>query len=62
MLRSPLQGAVWLAVQGAVAGAHMVQCFHKAGLPPGVVNFVTGLLKSQYIQPCHWPAQDIAAA
>lgn len=28
--------------QGAVAGAHMVQCFHKAGLPPGVVNFVTG--------------------
>mmetsp|Transcript_21772 Transcript_21772/g.37132 ORF Transcript_21772/g.37132 Transcript_21772/m.37132 type:complete len:497 (-) Transcript_21772:241-1731(-) len=28
--------------QGAVAGIHMMQCFHKAGLPPGLVSFVTG--------------------
>ncbi|KAK9809129.1 hypothetical protein WJX72_009759 [[Myrmecia] bisecta] len=28
--------------QGAAAGAHMVQCFHKAGLPKGLLNFVTG--------------------
>ncbi|KAK9785957.1 hypothetical protein WJX73_004652 [Symbiochloris irregularis] len=28
--------------QGAVAGCHMMQCFHKAGFPPGVINFVTG--------------------
>lgn len=28
--------------QGAAAGAHMMQCFHKAGFPKGVINFVTG--------------------
>jgi len=28
--------------QGAVAGIHMMQCFHKAGLPKGVLNLVTG--------------------
>ncbi|CAK0773666.1 hypothetical protein CVIRNUC_004089 [Coccomyxa viridis] len=28
--------------QGAVAGCHMIQAFHKAGLPPGVLNLVTG--------------------
>ena len=28
--------------QGAAAGAHMVQCFAKAGLPSGVLSFVTG--------------------
>ena len=30
-------------VQGAVAGAHMVQTFAAAGLPPGVLNLVTGV-------------------
>ena len=30
--------------QGAAAGAHMMQCFHKAGFPKGVFNFVTGVL------------------
>ena len=30
-------------LQGAVAGCHMIQAFHKAGLPPGVVNLVTGI-------------------
>lgn len=28
--------------QGAVAGVHMVACFAAAGIPPGVVNLVTG--------------------
>ena len=28
--------------QGAAAAAHMVQCFAKAGLPSGVVSYVTG--------------------
>lgn len=28
--------------QGAVSGIHMMQAFHKAGFPPGVVNLVTG--------------------
>jgi len=28
--------------QGAVAGAHTVRCFEAAGLPPGLLNFVTG--------------------
>jgi len=28
--------------QGAVAGLHMVQCFHKAGCPPGLINVATG--------------------
>lgn len=28
--------------QGVVAGAHMVQCFAKAGLPKGLLNMVTG--------------------
>jgi glyceraldehyde-3-phosphate dehydrogenase (NADP+) len=28
--------------QGAAAGVHMMQCFAAAGLPPGVVNLVTG--------------------
>ena len=29
-------------MQGAVAATHMVQAFHKAGVPPGVINLVTG--------------------
>lgn len=28
--------------QGAVSALHMIQAFHKAGFPPGVVNCVTG--------------------
>ena len=28
--------------QGAISGLHMVQCFHKAGLPPGLINVITG--------------------
>ena len=28
--------------QGAAAGVHMAQCFHKAGLPAGLLNLVTG--------------------
>jgi len=28
--------------QGCVAGIHMVQCFHAAGIPPGVINVITG--------------------
>jgi glyceraldehyde-3-phosphate dehydrogenase (NADP+) len=28
--------------QGVVAGVHMLQCFHKAGIPAGVVNMVSG--------------------
>jgi hypothetical protein len=28
--------------QGAVAGVHMIACFAAAGVPPGVVNLVTG--------------------
>ncbi|GAB4822972.1 hypothetical protein N2152v2_010018 [Parachlorella kessleri] len=28
--------------QGAAAGVMMVQCFHAAGVPPGVINCVTG--------------------
>ena len=28
--------------QGCVSGLHMVQCFHAAGVPPGLVNVVTG--------------------
>lgn len=28
--------------QGVVAGIHMVQCYHKAGFPPGLVNLITG--------------------
>jgi glyceraldehyde-3-phosphate dehydrogenase (NADP+) len=28
--------------QGVAAGAHMVRCFEAAGLPKGLVNFVTG--------------------
>ncbi|KAI8464408.1 MAG: aldehyde dehydrogenase domain-containing protein [Monoraphidium minutum] len=28
--------------QGVVAGAHLVQCFVKAGLPKGLLNMVTG--------------------
>lgn len=29
--------------QGAVAGVHMIACFAAAGIPPGVVNLVTGV-------------------
>ena len=29
-------------MQGAVAATHMIQAFHKAGVPPGVINLVTG--------------------
>lgn len=28
--------------QGAIAGIHMAQCFHKAGLPKGILNVITG--------------------
>eukprot|EP00200_Dunaliella_tertiolecta_P001793 CAMPEP_0202348316 /NCGR_PEP_ID=MMETSP1126-20121109/6298_1 /ASSEMBLY_ACC=CAM_ASM_000457 /TAXON_ID=3047 /ORGANISM="Dunaliella tertiolecta, Strain CCMP1320" /LENGTH=498 /DNA_ID=CAMNT_0048939985 /DNA_START=73 /DNA_END=1569 /DNA_ORIENTATION=- len=28
--------------QGAIAGVHMMQLFHKAGLPAGLINLVTG--------------------
>ena len=28
--------------QGCVSALHMVQCFHKAGLPAGLINVVTG--------------------
>lgn len=28
--------------QGCVSGLHMAQAFHKAGIPPGVVNVITG--------------------
>uniref|UniRef100_A0A061R8T4 NADP-dependent glyceraldehyde-3-phosphate dehydrogenase n=3 Tax=Tetraselmis sp. GSL018 TaxID=582737 RepID=A0A061R8T4_9CHLO len=28
--------------QGCVSGIHMVQCFHKAGLPAGLVSMITG--------------------
>jgi glyceraldehyde-3-phosphate dehydrogenase (NADP+) len=28
--------------QGAMAGVHMMQCFSKAGFPPGLINLVTG--------------------
>lgn len=28
--------------QGAVSALHMIQAFHKAGFPPGVVQCVTG--------------------
>jgi len=28
--------------QGCVSGIHMVQCFHKAGCPPGLISMVTG--------------------
>ncbi len=28
--------------QGAVSALHMIQTFHKAGFPPGVVQCVTG--------------------
>lgn len=31
-------------MQGAVAATHMVQAFHKAGVPPGVINLVTGAM------------------
>ena len=30
--------------QGAVSALHMIQAFHKAGFPPGVVQCVTGQL------------------
>jgi acyl-CoA reductase-like NAD-dependent aldehyde dehydrogenase len=28
--------------QGVVAGIHMLACFAAAGLPPGIVNVITG--------------------
>lgn len=28
--------------QGAVSGLHMVQCFHEAGLPAGLLSVATG--------------------
>lgn len=28
--------------QGCVAAIHMIQCFHKAGFPPGLINLTTG--------------------
>ena len=28
--------------QGAISGIHMMQCFHKAGLPAGLINMTTG--------------------
>lgn len=35
--------------QGAVSALHMIQAFHKAGFPPGVVQCVTGLV---HLSPC----------
>ena len=32
-------------MQGAVAGVHMIQTFAAAGIPPGVLNLVTGALR-----------------
>lgn len=37
-------------VQGAVAATHMVQTFAKAGIPPGVLNLVTGELRVPILQ------------
>ena len=37
--------------QGAVSALHMIQAFHKAGFPPGVVQCVTG----QTRHLCHMP-------
>lgn len=28
--------------QGSVASVHMIQCFHKAGIPSGLINLTTG--------------------
>ena len=33
---------VLCGMQGAVAATHMVATFAAAGLPPGVINLVTG--------------------
>ena len=38
--------------QGAISGLHLVQCFNKAGLPPGLINVVTGKV-SEVSQPSH---------
>lgn len=35
--------------QGAVSALHMIQAFHKAGFPPGVVQCVTGPV---HLSPC----------
>jgi hypothetical protein len=37
--------------QGAVAGVHMAACFAAAGLPPGVVNIVTGVQEGHWLNP-----------
>ena len=34
--------------QGAVSALHMIQAFHKAGFPPGVVNCVTGQIHPSF--------------
>lgn len=33
---------VYCCLQGVISGIHMVQCFHKAGLPAGLINVITG--------------------
>lgn len=43
--------------QGVVAGIHMIKCFAAAGLPPGVVNVVTGKLNAA---GKGWPVLNIA--
>ena len=46
ILRSAIPGCVGngalCVMQGAVAATHMVATFAAAGLPPGVINLVTG--------------------
>ena len=38
--------------QGAVSALHMIQTFHKAGFPPGVVQCVTGQTCITAAVPC----------
>lgn len=45
------------AIETAVTAAKIIECFHEAGFPPGVVNFITGsgavmgdaMLENEYI-------------
>ncbi len=39
--------------QGAVSALHMIQTFHKAGFPPGVVQCVTGQTSIPDAAPLH---------
>ena len=38
--------------QGAVSALHMIQTFHMAGFPPGVVQCVTGQTSIPETVPC----------